>query len=509
MSYSSATLNHKRFGCRGANKTAQFACEQNCTFSWEGLPTQATAISWHSSLAGYGSAGAQPERPTAWWLSSQPRPVVALAATGFLFGVGAQSPVPSDKLRGFGGRAPKPLLLSWPDEKRNVQLAHRLAPPLIRHVLEQWRTGKLSAAQATEALKVSRRRLYQLRTDYLAAFAHGRHGQWLPRPSGGNHAAAWPQEVTALLRKRLSSQPPASYSFAASEALRVCGFKLDRAAVRRFARLNGLAHAGGVARPKAAVCRWQRSRIGELWQLDATPHRWFAEPVAALPRLNRLDDCSRLLVGSKIYQREILPAYFDFLPAAFLEHGLPLELYVDYHSFFFTAVPEAVTQLGWALRFYGVSLRYAPTPQAKGKVEREHQFWQNRLPAYFASEKIGELTAANQHITALRMHHNQQEIHRELGRTPQAAWSAALREKRSVLRSVPRCAWWPYVWSQRTTLRVGSDGRVPIGSERMRVEVACGSWVVLCQHPSGHYSVLRSQPEAKTRPQLLFTNRPK
>jgi hypothetical protein len=27
--------------------------------------------------------------------------------------------------------------------------------------------------------------------------------------------------------------------------------------------------------------------------------------------------------------------YFDFLPAAFIEHGLPLELYVDCHSFFF------------------------------------------------------------------------------------------------------------------------------------------------------------------------------
>ena len=31
-----------------------------------------------------------------------------------------------------------------------------------------------------------------------------------------------------------------------------------------------------------------------------------------------------------------------------------------------------------ALHFYGISLRYALTPQAKGKVEREHQFWQRR-----------------------------------------------------------------------------------------------------------------------------------
>ena len=41
--------------------------------------------------------------------------------------------------------------------------------------------------------------------------------------------------VVGLLRKRLSCEPSAPYSFAASEALRVCGFKMDRAQVRRWA----------------------------------------------------------------------------------------------------------------------------------------------------------------------------------------------------------------------------------------------------------------------------------
>ena len=141
--------------------------------------------------------------------------------------------------------------------------------------------------------------------------------------------------------------------------------------------------------------------------------------------LNMLDDCSRLFTGSKIYERELLLSYFDFLPAAFLAHGRPLQLYVDYHSIFFTHDPDALTQLGWALRFYDISLRYAPTPQAKGKVEREHQFWQGRLPAYFASEKISEIEVANSHIDALRAHRNAQEIHRELRQTPQRAWDQA------------------------------------------------------------------------------------
>jgi hypothetical protein len=148
--------------------------------------------------------------------------------------------------------------------------------------------------------------------------------------------------------------------------------------------------------------------------------------------LNRLDDCSRLFTGSKLYEHENLPAYFDFLPAAFLECGLPLELYVDFHSFFFTQVPDALTQLGKARRFHGVSFLYAPTPQAKGKIEREHQCWQNRLPAYFASENISDLAQANPYITNLRLHRNQHELHRELNLKPQQAWDTAKKQKRSV-----------------------------------------------------------------------------
>ena len=47
-----------------------------------------------------------------------------------------------------------------------------------------------------------------------------------------------------------------------------------------------------------------------------------------------------------------------------------------------------MTQLRAALLFYGVSLRYARTPQAKGKIERQYQYWQGRLPALFAAEII-------------------------------------------------------------------------------------------------------------------------
>ncbi len=95
----------------------------------------------------------------------------------------------------------------------------------------------------------------------------------------------------------------------------------------------------------------QRSRIGELWQLDATPHPWFADCSQSFPMINMLDDCSRVFTASRIYQSENLLAYFDLLPGAFTEFGMPLEIYVDFHSLFFTHTPQALTQLGRALHF--------------------------------------------------------------------------------------------------------------------------------------------------------------
>jgi hypothetical protein len=393
--------------------------------------------------------------------------------------------------------------------EKHQQLVHRHAPSFIRHVLDAFRQRTLSATEAADQLGLSSSRLYALATEHLRARAQRRGSHWVPGSSGGDHASPWPQAVVELLRKRLGCSPPCPYSFAASEALRLHAFKLDRAQVRRWALENQLAHPVPAKRVLAPVRRWQRARIGELWQLDASPHRWFPAVNCAFPMLNMLDDCSRLFTGSKLYERELLLAYFDFLPAAFLAHGRPLQLYVDYHSLFFTRDPEALTQLGWALKFYDISLRYAPTPQAKGKIEREHQFWQGRLPAYFASEKIDQIQIANPHIDALRAHRNAREIHRELRQTPLRAWNQAKKENRSAMRSAPSCPWWPYVWSVRTSIKVGTDGRVPIGTDRLRIHKPPGSKVILCLHPTGHRSVLAAPPLATQKPVLLFTNCPK
>ncbi|MBM4154118.1 MAG: hypothetical protein FJ221_03720 [Lentisphaerae bacterium] len=63
-----------------------------------------------------------------------------------------------------------------------------------------------------------------------------------------------------------------------------------------------------------------------------------------------------------------------------MDYGLPMEIYVD-HAGIFTGNKEgSLTRIEQRLKFYEVSFVVANTPEAKGKVERIHQLWQDRLP---------------------------------------------------------------------------------------------------------------------------------
>ena len=388
------------------------------------------------------------------------------------------------------------------DEKH--QLLKRLPPPLVRHLLADYRHQQLCASQAAKELGLSRSRFYELFSEYLRACADGHSHDWSPRTSGGDHRPDWPPEVIALLRKLLSSKPPSSYSAATSELLRRLKFKTDRASVRRWAIHNQLAPDTRFKAAPKPVKRWQARDLGALWQYDASPHCWLPSQADKQVLLNILDDATRYNTGARLYPAENLLAHLDFLSRTFTSQGLPLALYVDYHSFFFTHTPEAFTQLGSALHFYGVALRYAPTPQAKGKIERRHDFWQKRLPALFAAEDIRDLQPANKLLDQLLPHVNLNEVHRELGTTPHAARSQALAEKRSVLRSLPPCPWWPYVWSLQTKVRVGDDGKVPVGSQRLAIDAPPRSTVLRCLRPDGDIFFLRHAPDPNLKPILLL-----
>ena len=389
-------------------------------------------------------------------------------------------------------------------EKKRYQLSRRHGAGLVRHLMGSFRGGQITAAEAADELGVSVRWFRKLYAQYLRACAEGRAAEWEPGTSGGNRRRAVPEEVSALWRRLLSTKPPAPYNFAASEAFRRFGYTADRATVRRWAQANGLAHPKAKKRERAAVRRWQCQDVGALWQLDCSPHGWLGDPHSKSHMLNMVDDCSRVLTGTRLYPRECLLAYLDFLPRAFEAYGVPLALYVDYHSIFFTHIPENLTYLAETLRYVDVSLIYAPTAQAKGKIERHHQFWQNRLPCFCLAEDIRDLDTANEQIDQLRDHHNRHELHREIKRTPLQAWHEAIKAGRTKLRPWKRDPWWPYIWSVRSKVHVASAGTDPLEGRRVKITQLYRRSAIHCQHPDGSVTYLAEPPGSGGRPIVLY-----
>jgi hypothetical protein len=156
-----------------------------------------------------------------------------------------------------------------PGSDEKVHFLHRCAPPLIRRVFAQFRSGAFNAAQAHEQLELSKTRFYEMYADYLRAWTQRSEHDWTP----AFPVALMPRPGQKKSRSFCANAFPAD-RLAPIALPSACWIKIGRAQVRRWAIENGLAHITRTRKEAAPVHRWQRPAIGELWQLDATPHRW-------------------------------------------------------------------------------------------------------------------------------------------------------------------------------------------------------------------------------------------
>ena len=75
------------------------------------------------------------------------------------------------------------------------------------------------------------------------------------------------------------------------------------------------------------------------------------------------------------------------------------------------------------------------------------------------------------------------------------------------IRPAPQCPWWPYVWSQQTRVRVGDDGKVPVGPNdtRLTCHPALPSSAVSAQTAT---STISATPQLQTPTPSFFSIAP-
>ena len=154
---------------------------------------------------------------------------------------------------------------------------------------------------------------------------------------------------------------------------------------------------------KKRVIHQQRARrpcLGELVQIDGSPHDWFEGRSEKCCLLVFVDDATRRLMQLLFVETESTQSYFNATRAYLKQHGRPVAFYSDKHGVFRVNRSEAKsgtgeTQYGRAMKELGINLIFANSPQAKGRVERANLTLQDRLIKELRIRKINDRESAN------------------------------------------------------------------------------------------------------------------
>jgi len=372
------------------------------------------------------------------------------------------------------------------------QLTHRFPPDFIRRTIKDFNSGGLDAASAAARLEVSRSRLYQLRSAYLrdrAAYA--------PGASGGDRRRAWPAEIVEFLHDFLPLQSPPNYQLVADELERLCGFKRARSTVESYVKQH-LAHL--VPNPPAKTRtyrRFRRARVGELWQHDSSIHQWW--PASAKQTLLlTVDDCSGLFVAGRFVGGDTTWNHFLHFREAFERHGLPDALYTDGLSLFGPSSSsdhrDPRSEFQRALRPLGIAHLVAPTPQAKGKIERGFRTFQNRLVTLLAHAGTSDWPQADE-ILQIEIERQNRKTRRSTGKVPAEVWERQILKRTACLRTAPTSSMLDLHLSLRARRRVYTGPYIEFDGRDYQIAPTSRKSVAILFHPASNLWVLEEPPK--------------
>lgn len=379
------------------------------------------------------------------------------------------------------------------------QLIHRLPPAFVLQILKDFNSGAIDAFSAANRLGVSRARLYQLRTGYLR-----NKSDYQPKASGGARREAWPPEVVKFLKGFLPVQSPPNYQLVADELERLCHFKRARATVESYVKTH-LSDLIPTPPPKQRTYRrFRRAHVGELWQHDSSIHQWWPAPRKQTLLLT-VDDCSGLYVAGRFVESDTTWNHFLHFREAFERHGLPEAIYTDALSLFGPSSShdhaDPRSEFQRALRALHVAHLVAPTPQAKGKIERSFQTFQNRLVTLLAHAGVTDWKNADP-ILQMEIQRQNRTTLRTTGKVPSEVWEEQQLKRTARLRPTPEASLLDLHFSLRSTRKVHTGPYIEFDGQSYEIAPTARKVVPVLFHPFRKLWVLEHSPNL-TWPPIL------
>jgi len=270
-------------------------------------------------------------------------------------------------------------------------------------VMEMVVEGKRSIAEAGEILGVSYRQAKRVLCRYREEGAAGLVHRNVGKPSARGIDKALRE---AVLRKYGESYPDFGPTLAAEKLAERDGLVVDHETLRRWLIAEGTWKASRQRR-RYRSRRDRRQRFGELVQFDGSHHKWFEDRRAKCCLMNMVDDATGTTL-SFLDEQETTEGALRLLWAWIERYGVPVAVYCDRkNAFVLDREPTVSEQLQGitpkstfelACEKLGIEVIVARSPQAKGRVERNHGVYQDRFVKELRLTGIDRIDDANEFL---------------------------------------------------------------------------------------------------------------
>jgi hypothetical protein len=391
------------------------------------------------------------------------------------------------------------------------QLHKRLPKEFIADIVDRFEQGRISEKQATELLGIKRAQLYNLQKEWLKSKGEVEKFNLYKRIE--YPTTNLPEKLNKFLHKELTYineeakhfKGKFNFELISERADQEYGIKPHRNTIRRWAINHGY-YDGDIKKTRKVYVRFEMAGPGELYQHDSSNHIWLPDTRQHQDVIITKDDYSRLIVNGVLVEKETVYKHMNQTKEAIEKYGIPLVYYLDRHSIFkfndshgvsvnYNRKEEAITQYRRALESLGIGVRYTPKGEgeAKGKVEKQFDYLQRRLPFLCEKYHVKEPREGNKILREeVIPYYNEKHVHEETKEIPIERWDRGIREGESRLRPVPWGVSLNTVFSLHYPRLVRRDGTIQLFGKSWKVGEFVGQRVTVAIIPYKKFTILKN-----------------
>lgn len=143
--------------------------------------------------------------------------------------------------------------------------------------------------------------------------------------------------------------------------------------------------------------RPRRPRFGEMLQIDGSEHHWFGAGKDRCCLLNMIDDATNVTLA-QLDTGETTHVLLSVLRSWIKRYGVPKSVYVDLKNVYVSGSKESFSVFEQVCEKLSITIIKAYSPQAKGRIERRHGIFQDRLVKELKIKGIETIEEANNYL---------------------------------------------------------------------------------------------------------------